>query len=79
MDQLLTVLLVGLAAGWLAGQLTNSRLGALGDMLVGLVGAFVGSWLLSRFGVAIGHGLMQSLFTATVGATVLLALVRLVK
>ena len=69
---LVTSLVIGAAAGWLAGKLTRGRgFGALKNILVGIVGAVVGGIL---FGLAGFHqtGLIAALVTATVGAVVVL-------
>jgi uncharacterized membrane protein YeaQ/YmgE (transglycosylase-associated protein family) len=48
-ESLLIILLVGLVAGWLAGQIVQGTgLGLIGDLVFGILGAFVGSWLLPR-------------------------------
>jgi uncharacterized membrane protein YeaQ/YmgE (transglycosylase-associated protein family) len=78
--ELLWFLLIGLAAGWLAGQLVKGgSFGAVGDLVVGVVGALVGGFLFRSLGVSAGGGLLGSLIVATVGAVVLLFLLRLVK
>lgn len=66
-------LLIGLAAGWLAGQLLKGRsFGTLGNMLVGVVGAVLAAWLFGVLGISSGEGLVGSLVMAVVGAVVLL-------
>lgn len=78
--QLLWFILIGLAAGWLAGQLVRGGgFGVIGDIVVGVIGALLGGFLFSTFGVSYGGGLLASLVVATIGAVVLLFLVRLVK
>jgi uncharacterized membrane protein YeaQ/YmgE (transglycosylase-associated protein family) len=73
-------LIVGLVAGWLAGTLVKGGgFGLVGDLIVGVVGAFVGGFLFSTFGVSAGGGLIGSIVVATIGAVVLLFLVRLIK
>jgi uncharacterized membrane protein YeaQ/YmgE (transglycosylase-associated protein family) len=73
-------LIVGLIAGWLAGTLVKGGgFGLVGDLIVGVVGAFVGGFLFSTFGVSAGGGLIGSIVVATIGAVVLLFLVRLIK
>jgi uncharacterized membrane protein YeaQ/YmgE (transglycosylase-associated protein family) len=52
--------------------------GLIGDLVLGVVGAFVGGWLFGALGIG-GGGLIWSLITATAGAVVLLFLVRLIK
>ncbi len=76
---LLWFLLIGLAAGWLASTFMKGKgMGLLGNLLVGVIGAFIGGWLLGQLGVTIGGGLVGTLITATIGAIVLLFLVRLI-
>lgn len=73
-------LIVGLIAGWLAGVLVKGGgFGLVGDLVVGVIGAFLGGWLFSTLGVAAGGGLLGSIVVATIGAVVLLFLVRLIK
>jgi uncharacterized membrane protein YeaQ/YmgE (transglycosylase-associated protein family) len=73
-------LLIGLAAGWLAGQLMRGDgFGLVGDIVVGVVGALLGGFLFSTFGVSTGGGLLGSLIVATIGAVVLLFGLRLIK
>ena len=69
-------LLIGLVAGWLAGQIMKGRgLGLIGNMVVGVIGALLGGFLFGLFGVSAGGGLIGSLITALVGAIVLLFIV----
>ncbi|PZV18909.1 MAG: GlsB/YeaQ/YmgE family stress response membrane protein [Pseudanabaena sp.] len=73
-------LLIGLAAGWLAGQLMRGDgFGLVGDIVVGVVGALLGGFLFTTFGVSTGGGLLGSLIVATIGAVVLLFGLRLIK
>jgi uncharacterized membrane protein YeaQ/YmgE (transglycosylase-associated protein family) len=72
-------ILIGIAAGWLAGKIMQgSGFGVLGDLVIGVVGAILGGFLFGLFGLH-AVGLIGSLVTATVGAIVLLYLIRLVK
>jgi len=49
---LLIILLVGLVAGWLAGQIVQGTgFGIIGDIVIGVLGAFVGSWLFPQLGI----------------------------
>ena len=74
---LIWFLLIGLIAGWLAGQvMRGGGFGLIGDMIVGVIGAFLGGWLFGLLGIAAG-GLIGSLITAFVGAVVLIFLLRL--
>ncbi len=72
-------LLIGLVAGWLAGQLTKGGgFGVVGDLIVGVIGALLGGWLFGLLGIPAG-GLLGALITATVGAVVLVLLLRLIR
>ena len=78
---LIAWIIVGLIAGWLAGMLMRgSGYGLLGDLLLGLIGAVVGGWL---FGLILPAaeptGLIGSIIVATIGAIVLVAIVRLIR
>ena len=71
-------LLIGAIAGWLAGQITRGRgFGLVGDIVVGIVGAMVGGFFFSLIGLQ-AFGTLGALVTATVGAVILLALLRLI-
>jgi len=73
-------ILIGLAAGWLAGQLMKGGgFGVIGDIIVGVIGALLGGFIFRTLGVSVGGGLLGSLIVATVGAIVLIFLLRLVK
>jgi uncharacterized membrane protein YeaQ/YmgE (transglycosylase-associated protein family) len=73
-------ILIGLAAGWLAGQLVKGGgFGMLGDIIVGIIGALLAGFLFSAFGLSSGGGLLGSLIVATIGAVVLLFGLRLIK
>jgi uncharacterized membrane protein YeaQ/YmgE (transglycosylase-associated protein family) len=69
-------LLIGLIAGWLAGLLTKgSGLGLVNDLIVGVLGAFLGGMLFWVIGLS-ATGLIGSLIMATVGAVLVLFLIR---
>lgn len=76
---LLLFLIVGLVAGWLAGKLTKGKgFGVLGDVVIGVIGAYIGGFLFRQVGLAAG-GMLGSIVVATVGAVVLVVLVRTIK
>ncbi len=78
-QSLLLFLVIGLIAGWLASRIMKSGpFGLVGDLIVGVVGAFIGGWLFGLFGISVG-GIFGSLVVALVGAIVLLYLLRLIK
>jgi uncharacterized membrane protein YeaQ/YmgE (transglycosylase-associated protein family) len=71
--------LIGLCAGWLAGQLMKgSGFGLVGDLILGVIGAILGAVIFQSLGLT-WNGLLGQLIVATVGAIVLLALLRVVK
>jgi uncharacterized membrane protein YeaQ/YmgE (transglycosylase-associated protein family) len=77
---LILFILIGLAAGWLAGQVVKGGgYGVLGDIIVGVIGALIGGFLFQRSGVFAGAGLLGSLIVATIGAIILLFVLRLLK
>ncbi len=79
-QSLLIILVVGVVAGWLAGQIMRgSGFGIIGDLIVGILGAFFGGWLLPQLGVHLGSGLVPAIINATIGAVVLLFLIGLVR
>lgn len=74
---LLAWIVVGLIAGWLASQAVPSRLGILGDTIVGMVGALIGGFLFEELGSTGTTGLsIWSIFVAFIGAVVLLFAIR---
>lgn len=65
-------ILIGICAGWLAGQITKSTgAGVLGDLVIGVIGAIVGGWVFGLLGLA-STSLIGSLIMATVGAVLLI-------
>lgn len=77
---ILWFLIVGLIAGWLAGVLVKGGgFGVVGDLAMGVLGAFLGGFLFRSFGVSAGGGLLGSIIVATIGAVVLVLLLRLIK
>jgi uncharacterized membrane protein YeaQ/YmgE (transglycosylase-associated protein family) len=73
-------LLVGLIAGWLAGMLVKGGgFGVVGDMIVGVLGAFIGGFLFTQLGVSSGGGMIGSIIVATIGAIILIFILRLIK
>jgi len=77
---LIAFLLIGAVAGWLAGLLMRGGgFGLLGNIVVGIIGAFVGGFLFGLAGLSAGGGLIGSLITAVVGAAALLFIVGLFK
>ena len=77
---LLTWLIVGLVAGVLASFVMGGGFGIVGDIIVGIVGAFLGGWIFRTLGVGTPFGgLAGTIFVAFIGAVVLLFLIRLIR
>jgi uncharacterized membrane protein YeaQ/YmgE (transglycosylase-associated protein family) len=74
---MLYAILVGLIAGWLAGQvMKGGGYGVIVDVLLGLVGGVFGGWLFGALGIGAGSGMIGSIIVAFVGAVVLVAITR---
>jgi uncharacterized membrane protein YeaQ/YmgE (transglycosylase-associated protein family) len=79
-ETLLIFLVIGAIAGWLAGVIVRGYgFGLAGNMLVGVIGSFVGGWLFSHFNLVHGSGLLGAGIGALAGAVILLLLLRLVR
>jgi uncharacterized membrane protein YeaQ/YmgE (transglycosylase-associated protein family) len=77
---ILTWLIVGLVAGVLASFVAGGGYGLLGDIVIGIIGAFIGGWLFRQLGVSTPFGgLAGTIFVAFIGAVVLLLLLRLIR
>ena len=73
-------LVIGAVAGWLAGQLMKGGgFGLAGDIIVGILGAVVAGALFPRLGMNLGGDILGAIISATIGACVLLFVMRLVK
>lgn len=72
-------ILVGLAAGYIATKLLGGSGGLLYNLVIGLIGAVVGGWLLRALNVAIPAGTAGDLLSAIIGALVFLAVWRLIR
>ena len=73
-------LLIGAAAGWLAGQVMGGGgFGLIGDIVVGIIGAFIAGWLFPYLGLHLGGGIIGEIIAAAIGAIILLFVLRLVK
>jgi uncharacterized membrane protein YeaQ/YmgE (transglycosylase-associated protein family) len=76
---LIIMVLIGAAAGWLAGKITKGRgFGIAGNIAIGIIGAVIGGLILGVLGFG-AHGLIARLITATIGAVILIYVVGLIK
>ncbi len=72
-------ILIGIVAGWLAGQIMKgSGFGLVGNLIAGVIGAVLGGFLFGLLGFA-ANSLLAKLVTATVGAIILIVLLRAIK
>ncbi len=79
-ENLLIFLLVGAIAGWLAGLIVSGfGFGLFGNIVVGIVGAFIAGALFPALGFTIGGGIVAAIIHATIGAIILLVLIRVIK
>jgi uncharacterized membrane protein YeaQ/YmgE (transglycosylase-associated protein family) len=79
-ESLLVILAVGIAAGWLAGQIVQGTgFGLVGDLVVGVVGAFIASWIFPQLGIHLGSGILSAIVEAAIGAILLLVIIRLIR
>jgi uncharacterized membrane protein YeaQ/YmgE (transglycosylase-associated protein family) len=76
----LTWIIVGLIAGVLASIVMGEGYGIIGDIIIGICGAFIGSWILRTLGTGSPFGgLAGTIFVAFIGAVVLLFVLRLIR
>ncbi len=76
---IITWIIIGGLAGWIASMLTgtNAQVNGWMNIIVGIIGAFIGGLALQLFGVPMSGGFsLGSLLTAILGAVILLALIR---
>jgi len=76
-SSLLGWIIIGLLAGWIAGEVSRGAgFGCLGNLAIGMVGSILGGWIFSKLGIW-GGGFIYSLAAATVGAVALVLIARL--
>ena len=74
------LILVGLIAGWLAGQvMKGGGYGVLMDIVLGLLGGIVGGWVFGSLGLWPGGGMVGSIVVSFVGAVILVGITRMLK
>jgi uncharacterized membrane protein YeaQ/YmgE (transglycosylase-associated protein family) len=79
-QSLLVIIAVGVISGWLAGQIMHGTgFGLVGDLVIGLLGAFIGDWLVPKLDLHLGVGIVALIVNALIGAMVLLLILRLVE
>src|SRR5437899_1334028 len=79
-ESIIVILFVGLIAGWLAGKIVRGTgFGLIGDILVGIAGALLASFLFPKLGIRLGTGMLSEILYSAIGAVILLLIVRLVR
>ena len=80
LEAIIIILIIGAVAGWLAGLIVRGMgFGLLGNIVVGIVGAFIAGWLFPALGISLGSGTLGAIIHATIGAVILLVIIGLVK
>ena len=79
-ESILVFLIVGAVAGWLAGLIVSGfGFGLVGNIVVGIVGAFIAGYLFPAIGVSLGSGIIAAIIHSTIGAVILLVLIKVIK
>ncbi len=80
LTSLIIWIVIGLIAGWLAAKIVQGTgYGLVGDIAIGIAGALIAGWLFPFIGLTLGGGIIAAIIHATIGAVVLLVILRLVK
>ena len=80
LETILIWMVIGLIAGWLASAVVGGGYGLLGDIIIGIVGSFLGGLVFRALRVGTPfHGLAGTIFVAFVGAVLLLLILRLIR
>ena len=80
LETFLIWLVIGLIAGWLASAIVGGGYGIVGDIVIGIVGAFVGGFIFRGLHIsAPWHGMAGTIFVAFIGALALLVLLRVIR
>jgi len=77
--EIIVTLLIGAAAGWLGSTIyKGGGLGIVGNIIIGIVGSFVGYWLLGQLNIHLGSGWIGAILTGAIGAIIILFLLNLI-
>jgi uncharacterized membrane protein YeaQ/YmgE (transglycosylase-associated protein family) len=83
MLSIISWIVVGALAGWIASMImkTNAQMGALENIIAGIVGALVGGWVIGLFGMQVEDGAfnLPSILTAILGACIVIAIVKMIR
>ncbi|APG83418.1 transglycosylase [Sinorhizobium americanum CCGM7] len=79
-ESILVFLIVGAVAGWLAGLIVSGfGFGLIGNIVIGVIGALIAGYLFPALGITLGTGILAAILHSTIGAVILLVLIRIVK
>ena len=77
---IIAALIIGGIAGWLAGLIVRGAgFGLIGNIVIGIIGALLSSWLLPQLGVHLGAGWVRDIINATIGGVIILVILSLIK
>ena len=77
---IIAALIIGGIAGWLAGLIVRGAgFGLIGNIVIGIIGALLSSWLLPHRGVHLGAGWVRDIINATIGAVIILVILSLIR
>ena len=77
--EIISTIVIGAIAGWLGSSIfKGTSLGLFGNIIVGIVGSFVGNWSLGKLGVSLGSGWIGAILTGSVGALIIVFLLNLI-
>lgn len=80
LESIIIFLLIGAVAGWLAGLIVKGfGFGLIGNIIIGIIGAFIAGYIFPALNVSLGAGIVAQILHATVGAVILLLVVRVIK
>lgn len=74
--EIISTIITGAIAGWLGSLIfKGTGLGLFGNIIIGIVGSFVGNWSLGKFGISLGDGWIGAVLTAAIGAVIIIFLI----
>lgn len=80
LESIIIFLLIGAIAGWLAGLIVKGfGFGLVGNIVIGILGAFLAGFIFPALNVSLGSGIVAAIIHATIGAVILLLIVRVIK
>ena len=77
---IIAAIVIGAVTGWLAGLIVRGAgFGLIGNIVIGILGALVASWILPQLGVMLAAGTLGRILDATIGAIIILVILSLVR